>query len=232
MRRACYAPAGRIRGRHAAVARDGIAADVSADTFRERRRPHLEQWRRCAGRSPRRPVRALARCGTLAVVGLFVIPYKRKQAKDRFSEKMEALRVRLQSALTTQFGNEAENAVYRSEKMLKENADKISSDDKSKIERAVGEVKEAVKGSDVSAIRSASEKLNEAWQAVSAQLYKTASEKARASKTQSGGKSQGDGEPKSARTDEGPVIDAEVVEEKNVAEAMANATLDVFRKYL
>ena len=110
--------------------------------------------------------------------------------------------------------NEAENAVYRSEKMLKENADKISGDDKSKIERAVGEVKEAVKGSDVSAIRSASEKLNEAWQAVSAQLYKTASEKARASKTQSGGKGQGDGEPKSGRTDEGPVIDAEVVEEK------------------
>jgi len=93
-------------------------------------------------------------------------------------------------------------------------ADKISGDDKSKIERAVGEVKEAVKGSDVSAIRSASEKLNEAWQAVSAQLYKTASEKARASKTQSGGKGQGDGEPKSGRTDEGPVIDAEVVEEK------------------
>jgi small GTP-binding protein len=51
--------------------------------------------------------------GTLAVVGLFVIPYKRKQAKDRFSEKMEALRVRLHSALATQFGNEAENAVTR-----------------------------------------------------------------------------------------------------------------------
>ncbi len=77
--------------------------------------------------------------------------------------------------------NEADNAVYRSEKMLKENADKISGDDKSKIERAINDVKEALKGSDAAPIKSASEKLNEAWQAVSAELYKAASEKARAS---------------------------------------------------
>jgi len=110
--------------------------------------------------------------------------------------------------------NEADNAVYRSEKMLKENADKISGDDKGKIEKAVGEVKEALKGGDVSAIRSASEKLNEAWQAVSAELYRAASEKARASKSQDDAKGPGDSEPRSDRKDEGPVIDAEVVDEK------------------
>jgi molecular chaperone DnaK len=114
--------------------------------------------------------------------------------------------------------NEADNAVYRSEKMLKDNADKISGSDKSKIEEAVKEVKEAIKGSDAAAIRSASEKLNEAWQAVSAELYKAASEKTRAGKAQgqpeSGQESarepQGDGKPK----DEGPIIDAEVVDDK------------------
>jgi molecular chaperone DnaK len=109
--------------------------------------------------------------------------------------------------------NEADNSVYRSEKMLKENADKISGDDKAKIEKAVGEVKEALKGSDAAAIKSASEKLNEAWQAVSAELYKAASEKARASKTPPAS-AQPDGEPKTGRKDDGPVIDAEVVEEK------------------
>src|SRR5258705_6018896 len=41
--------------------------------------------------------------------------------------------------------NEADNAVYRSEKMLKDSADKISGDDKSKIETVVNEVKEALK---------------------------------------------------------------------------------------
>jgi len=71
--------------------------------------------------------------------------------------------------------NEADNAVYRSEKMLKDNQDKIPGGDKDKIEKAIAEVKEALKGSDAAAIRSASEKLNEAWQAVSAELYKAAS---------------------------------------------------------
>jgi molecular chaperone DnaK len=113
--------------------------------------------------------------------------------------------------------NEADNAVYRSEKMLKENADKISGADKSKIEDAIKEVKEAIKGSDAAAIRSASEKLNEAWQAVSAELYKAAAEKARAGKAQGqpgrepGGEAKGEGKK---GKDEGPIIDAEVVDDK------------------
>jgi molecular chaperone DnaK len=113
--------------------------------------------------------------------------------------------------------NEADNAVYRSEKMLKDNADKISGSDKSKIEDAVKEVKEALKGGDASTIRSASEKLNEAWQSVSAELYKAAAEKARASKAQSQPGPKAGAEPKSEDKkgkDEGPIIDAEVVDDK------------------
>jgi molecular chaperone DnaK len=113
--------------------------------------------------------------------------------------------------------NEADNAVYRSEKMLKDNADKISGDDKSKIEGAINEVKEAIKGGDAAVIRTASEKLNEAWQAVSAELYKAAAEKARASKAQSQPAPEAGGEPKAEENkskDEGPIIDAEVVDDK------------------
>jgi molecular chaperone DnaK len=112
--------------------------------------------------------------------------------------------------------NEADNAVYRSEKMLKDNADKISGDDKGKIETAVNAVKEALKGSDTAAIKSASEKLNEAWQAVSAELYKAAAAKAQADKTQTGSSAGGEAKPeeKSDKKDEGPIIDAEVVDEK------------------
>jgi hypothetical protein len=51
--------------------------------------------------------------GTLAILGVFVIPYKRKQAKDSFKEKMTDLRTRLLDTLTTQFTNESENAVTR-----------------------------------------------------------------------------------------------------------------------
>jgi len=114
--------------------------------------------------------------------------------------------------------NEADNAVYRSEKMLKENKDKISGGEREKIEKAIGEVKDALKANDAAGIRSASEKLNEAWQAVSAELYKAAAEKARASKAQqppppeSGG--EAGAESKKEGKDEGPIIDAEVVDEK------------------
>ena len=116
--------------------------------------------------------------------------------------------------------NEADNSVYRTEKMLKDNADKISGDDKGKIEKAVADVKEALKGSDAAAIKSASEKLNEAWQSVSAELYKAAAEKARAGKgagegaqSAAGGAPGSEGGAKQSK-DEGPVIDAEVVDEK------------------
>jgi molecular chaperone DnaK len=109
--------------------------------------------------------------------------------------------------------NEADNAVYRSEKLLKETGDKISGDDKAKIEKAVADVKEALKGSDAAAIKSAAEKLNEAWQAVSAELYKAAAAKAQAEKAQGAGPSQGEAKADDKKKDEG-VIDAEVVDEK------------------
>ncbi len=118
--------------------------------------------------------------------------------------------------------NEADNSVYRTEKMLKDNADKISAGDKTKIESAVAGVKEALKGSDVAAVKAASEKLNEVWQSVSAELYKAAAEKAKASKAESAnagagagpgndGNASGNGK---ASGEEGPIIDAEVVDEK------------------
>jgi len=121
--------------------------------------------------------------------------------------------------------NEADNSVYRTEKMLKDNADKLSAADKSKIETAVAGVKEALKGTDSAAIKAASDKLNEAWQAASAELYKSA-QQARGGGPGAGPGPQGGG-PTGGGThtesqsggeaggkDEGPIIDAEVVDEK------------------
>lgn len=108
--------------------------------------------------------------------------------------------------------NEADAAVYRSEKMLRENRDKISSGDRAKIEKAIEEVKEALKGNDTAAIRTATERLNEAWHAVSAELYRAAAEKARAGRA-AGGQAESRTSDKKGK-DEGPIIDAEVVDEK------------------
>jgi molecular chaperone DnaK len=113
--------------------------------------------------------------------------------------------------------NEADNAVYRTEKMLKDNADKLSVDDKGNLETAAKAVKEALKGTDAAAIKTASEKLNETWQAVSTELYKAAAEKNRASRGPGGGhpgnQPEADRNHDDSKKDEEPVIDAEVVDE-------------------
>ncbi|MCP5521874.1 MAG: molecular chaperone DnaK [Verrucomicrobiales bacterium] len=111
--------------------------------------------------------------------------------------------------------NEADGAIYRSEKMLKDNEGKIGDAEKGSIQSGIDALKEALKGEDVAAIRSANEKLNEAWQAVSAELYKAASEQAKAGKAQSapGGEAPKSDEGKKSGKDEGPIIDAEVVDE-------------------
>ena len=117
--------------------------------------------------------------------------------------------------------NEADSAVYRTEKMMKENADKISADDKGKLETAANAVKAALKGTDSAAIKTASEKLNETWQAVSTELYKAAADKTRAGKGPGGGQSGNQRGAEQAhddsKKDEEPVIDAEVVDEHQPA---------------
>lgn len=118
---------------------------------------------------------------------------------------------------TVEAKNEADNTVYRSEKMLRENKDKISSSDRTRIEGAIKALKDALNGEDAAAIKSATDRLNEAWQSVSAELYRAAAEKAKAgqaagsSASSAHGQSEGRGP---GAKGEGPIIDAEVVDEK------------------
>lgn len=58
-------------------------------------------------------ITGLVAAGVLAVVGFFVIPYKRKQAKESFKEKMVAMRTTLLRTLTDAFTKEAGEAVAR-----------------------------------------------------------------------------------------------------------------------
>jgi molecular chaperone DnaK len=109
--------------------------------------------------------------------------------------------------------NEADNTVYRTEKFLRENGDKIPGNEKSKIEAAVAAAKDALKGGDIAAIKAATESINESMQAASAELYKAAQEKARAGQTESTSSGPAGGQPPGGGKDES-VIDAEVVDEK------------------
>lgn len=67
--------------------------------------------------------------------------------------------------------NNADSMVYQSEKTIKDLGDKLSADDKSKIEAEINKVKEALKGTDNDAIKAATEALTQAFYDVSAKIY-------------------------------------------------------------
>ena len=112
--------------------------------------------------------------------------------------------------------NNADNLAYQTEKMLKDNGDKIPDDKKSAVEAANNELKEALKGTAADAIKAATEKLQQVVQDASQDIYKAAQE-AQATGQAGGAEPGGDadaGQAEEAKKDEGPIIDAEVLEEK------------------
>ncbi|MCR5080171.1 MAG: molecular chaperone DnaK [Treponema sp.] len=68
--------------------------------------------------------------------------------------------------------NEADSLVYATEKALKDAGDKVSADDKTKIEAAMNELKEALKGDNVADIKAKSEALKQASYKMAEELYK------------------------------------------------------------
>lgn len=67
--------------------------------------------------------------------------------------------------------NNADSLVYQSEKTLKDLGDKLSGEDKAKVESEIEKVKEALKGTDIEAIKSATESLQQAFYEISAKIY-------------------------------------------------------------
>ncbi len=67
--------------------------------------------------------------------------------------------------------NMADGLIFNSEKQLKDYGDKIPADEKSKVEDALGKLKDAHKSEDLAAIDTAMEALNAAWQTASQHIY-------------------------------------------------------------
>lgn len=68
--------------------------------------------------------------------------------------------------------NATDSLAYQSESLIKDAGDKISADDKAKLETAISRAKEVVKGDDINEIRSAKEQLETVLNEVSAELYR------------------------------------------------------------
>ncbi|UXP32125.1 molecular chaperone DnaK [Reichenbachiella agarivorans] len=67
--------------------------------------------------------------------------------------------------------NAADSMIFQTEKQLKEFGDKLSDDNKAKINTALEKLKEAHKNADLAAIDSSLEELNAAWQGASQEMY-------------------------------------------------------------
>ena len=67
--------------------------------------------------------------------------------------------------------NQADSAVYQTEKALKDAGDKIAADKKAPVEKALEELKEALKGGDSAAIKAKREALMQAVQVIGQELY-------------------------------------------------------------
>ncbi len=109
--------------------------------------------------------------------------------------------------------NMAENMVYQTEKLLKEQGDKVAADKKAKVEAAVEELKKAIKADDADEMKAKMEALNTEMQAVSAELYAQAKAPAQARTGRRGERGRrraaGGAAESRKKQDEGEVIDAD-----------------------
>ena len=104
--------------------------------------------------------------------------------------------------------NNADSLVFQTEKLLKEQGEKVSDDEKTKIEAALGELKAALGGEDVEAIRAKHEALIQASQEFAQRLYQAAQQQQQAA----GGAGGGDADASAPSDDE--VADAEIVDDE------------------
>jgi len=105
--------------------------------------------------------------------------------------------------------NQLDGMVYNIEKMMKENADKVTGSDKENLESALAEAKKALEGGDKDAMNSAREKLTTASHKLAEAMYKSA-------QPAGGAQPSGGAEPSAnggagKKKDEG-IIDAEYVD--------------------
>jgi molecular chaperone DnaK len=104
--------------------------------------------------------------------------------------------------------NNADSLVFQTEKLLKEQADKVTAEDRAKIEAALGELKTALAGEDVDVVRQKHEALIAASQEFAQRLYQAAQASQQATGGPGGAAPGGASQP---ADDE--VADAEIVDE-------------------
>ncbi len=103
--------------------------------------------------------------------------------------------------------NTADTLVYQTEKLLKDQAEQVSDDEKSTIEAKLADVKTALEGTEMEAIKDSTEALMTASQEFGARLYEAAAQAERESEADAGAPADDE------------VVDAEIIDEEDDQEA-------------
>jgi molecular chaperone DnaK len=111
--------------------------------------------------------------------------------------------------------NNADSIVYQTEKVLREQGDKVSADEKAAVEQPLTDLKKAMEGNDTDAIKTATDTLMSASQAFSQKLYEAAARDSGAEGTSASGQDAGAG---SVNDDD--IVDAEIVDDADADEAV------------
>jgi molecular chaperone DnaK len=107
--------------------------------------------------------------------------------------------------------NQADQAVYGAERLIKDAGDKVSASDRQPVESAIEDIKKAIEKNDVAEMKRGLEALNTAQHKIAEAMYKAAQSGGGAPGAESPGADSG--QPSSGASS-GDVIDAEVVEEE------------------
>jgi len=108
--------------------------------------------------------------------------------------------------------NNADSLVFQTEKLLKEQADNVSEDERQKIEEKLKALKDALAGSDIEAVKRGHEELLAASQEFAQRLYQQSAQSQQQEGAGGGGTAGSAGGPSSAPSDD-EVADAEIVDD-------------------
>ncbi|MGO9388097.1 MAG: molecular chaperone DnaK [Methanobacterium sp.] len=137
-----------------------------------------------------------------------------KLSKDEIDQKVKEAEMHAEEDKKKQeeieIRNNADSMIHTSEKTLEELGDKVNSDQKSKIEELIKELRDLIGGDDLAAIKTKTEELTKAIQEVGAAIYQQAQQEQAQAQQEAQQNDQGQDNAKDSEGDD--TIDAEYKE--------------------
>jgi len=133
---------------------------------------------------------------------------KKVKEAEQYTEEDKKLKEKIE------LRNQADNLIYTVEKTLKESGDKVSEDEKNRINEVIKDLKEALEEDDVEKIKSNIEKLTTSSHKLAEEIYKKASAQTQQQETAKEGEKSSQSETEEKK-DEEKVVDADYEVEKD-----------------